>query len=96
LTLARRKGTIKLNKQGVLVVTDLFTVLEQKLEMVLGQTARLKEANAALEQTLAEKEQALKEAEATLEKLSQERELVRQRIDKILNRLKIIDTGESA
>jgi len=79
-----------------LVVTDLFTILEQKLEMVLGQTARLKEANATLEQTLAEKEQALKEAEATLEKLSQERELVRQRIDKILNRLKIIDTGESA
>lgn len=78
------------------MVTDLFTILEQKLEMVLGQTARLKEANAALEQTLAEKEQALKEAEATLEKLSQERELVRQRIDKILNRLKIIDTGESA
>ncbi len=78
------------------MVTDLFTILEQKLEMVLGQTARLKEANVTLEQTLAEKEQALKEAEAALEKLSQERELVRQRIDKILNRLKIIDTGESA
>ena len=78
------------------MVTDLFTVLEQKLEMVLGQTARLKEANTVLEQTLAEKEQALKEAAAALDKLSQERELVRQRIDKILNRLKIIDTGESA
>jgi chromosome segregation ATPase len=78
------------------VVTDLFTVLEQKLEMVLGQTARLKEANAALAQTLAEKEQALKEAEAALEKLTQEREVIRQRVDKILNRLKIIDTGESA
>ena len=78
------------------MVTDLFTVLEQKLEMVLGQTARLKEANTALEETLAEKEQALQEAAAALEKLSQERELVRQRIDKILNRLKIIDTGESA
>jgi len=80
----------------VWVVTDLFTVLEQKLEMVLGQTARLKEANAALEQTLAEKDQAIKGAEAALEKLTQEREIVRQRIDKILNRLKIIDTGESA
>jgi chromosome segregation ATPase len=78
------------------VVTDLFTVLEQKLEMVLGQVARLKEANTALEQTLADKEKALMESEAALEKLSQERELVRQRIDKILNRLKIIDTGESA
>ncbi len=78
------------------MVTDLFAVLEQKLEMVLGQIARLKEANTTLEQTLAEKEQALKESAAALEKLSQERELVRQRIDKILNRLKIIDTGESA
>jgi len=79
-----------------LVVTDLFTVLEQKLEMVIGQTARLKEVNTVLEQTLAEKEKALKEAKADLEKLTQEREMIRQRIDKILNRLKIIDTGESA
>ena len=78
------------------MVTDLFTVLEQKLEMVLGQVIRLKETNIALEQTLADKEKALMESEAALEKLSQERELVRQRIDKILNRLKIIDTGESA
>jgi len=78
------------------VVTDLFTVLEQKLEMVVGQTARLKEVNTVLEQTLAEKEKALKEAEAALDKLTQEREMIRQRIDKILNRLKIIDTGESA
>ncbi len=78
------------------MVTDLFTVLEQKLEMVLGQTARLKEANAALEQALVEKEQALKEAETKLARLSEEREMIRQRIDKVLNRLKIIDTGESA
>ena len=78
------------------MVTDLFTVLEQKLEMVVGQTARLKEVNTVLEQTLAEKEKALKEAEAALEKFAQEREMIRQRIDKILNRLKIIDTGESA
>jgi len=79
-----------------LVVTDIFTVLEQKLEMVVGQIARLKEVNTVLEQTLAEKEKALKEAKADLEKLTQEREMIRQRIDKILNRLKIIDTGESA
>ena len=78
------------------MVTDLFTVLEQKLEMVVGQIARLKEVNTVLEQTLAEKEKALKEAKAALEKLTQEREMIRQRIDKILNRLKIIDTGESA
>ena len=81
---------------GGVVVTDLFTVLEQKLEMVLGQTARLKEANSALEQTLAEKEQALKEAQTALERMSQEREMIRQRIDKVLNRLKVIDTGDSA
>lgn len=78
------------------MVTDIFTVLEQKLEMVVGQIARLKEVNTVLEQTLAEKEKALKEAEAAVEKLTQEREMIRQRIDKILNRLKIIDTGESA
>ena len=78
------------------MVTDLFTVLEQKLEKVLGQIASLKEANSVLQKTLAEKEQAFKEAEAALEKVSRERELVRQRIDKILNRLEILDTGESA
>ena len=56
----------------------------------------MQEANAALQQTLGEKEQALKEAEAALARVSREREAVRERIDKILNRLKIIDTGESA
>lgn len=78
------------------MVTDLFTTLEQKLELVLTQIAGLKEANTALRQSLGEKEQALKEAQAELAKVSRERELVRERIDKILNRLKIIDTGESA
>ena len=78
------------------MVTDLFTVLEPKLEKVLGQMASLKEANSALQKTLAAKEQALKEAEAALEKVSREREMVRQRIDKILSRLEILDTGESA
>ena len=78
------------------MVTDLFTTLEQKLELVLTQIAGLKEANTALRQSLSEKEQALKEAQAELAKVSREREMVRQRIDKILNRLKIIDTGESA
>jgi len=78
------------------VVTDLFTTLEQKLELVLTQITGLKEANTALRQSLIEKEQALKEAQAELAKVSREREMVRERIDKILNRLKIIDTGESA
>jgi predicted nuclease with TOPRIM domain len=78
------------------VVTDLFTTLEQKLEQVLGQLANLKETNAALRKSLGEKDQALKEAQAEMARVSRERELVRERIDKILDRLKIIDTGESA
>jgi septal ring factor EnvC (AmiA/AmiB activator) len=78
------------------VVTDLFNTLEQKLELVLSKVNILQEANAALQKTLGDKEQALKEAEAALARVSQEREAVRERIDKILNRLKIIDTGESA
>jgi septal ring factor EnvC (AmiA/AmiB activator) len=75
---------------------DLFTVLEQKLEAVLGQIASLKEANAALKKALTEKEQALKDTEGAMAKISQEREVIRQRIDKILNRLAVLDTGESA
>jgi septal ring factor EnvC (AmiA/AmiB activator) len=78
------------------VVTDLFTTLEQKLELVLSRMNTLQEANAALEKSLGEKDQAFKEAEAELARVSQEREMVRQRIDKILNRLKFIETGESA
>ena len=78
------------------MVTDLFNTLEQKLELVLSKVNTLQEANATLRKTLEEKEQALKEAEATLARISRERETVRERIDKILNRLKIIDTGESA
>lgn len=78
------------------MVTDLFNTLEQKLELVLSKVSTLQEANAALQKTLGENEQALKEAEAALARVSRERETVRERIDKILNRLKIIDTGESA
>jgi septal ring factor EnvC (AmiA/AmiB activator) len=78
------------------VVTDLFNTLEQKLELVLSKVSALQETNAALQKSLGEKEQALKEAEAALARVSREREEVRERIDKILNRLKIIDTGESA
>jgi septal ring factor EnvC (AmiA/AmiB activator) len=78
------------------VVTDLFNTLEQKLELVLSKVSALQEANAALQKSLAEKEEACKEAEAALVRVSREREMVRERIDKILNRLQIIDTGESA
>jgi septal ring factor EnvC (AmiA/AmiB activator) len=81
---------------GVRVVTDLFNTLEQKLELVLSKVSTLQEANAALQKTLGEQAQALKEAEAALARVSREREMVRERIDKILNRLKIIDMGESA
>jgi septal ring factor EnvC (AmiA/AmiB activator) len=80
---------------GVGVVTDLFNDLEQKLERVLTKVSTLQEANAALQKRLDEQEQALKQAESELARVSQEREMVRQRIDKILNRLKFIDTGES-
>ncbi len=78
------------------MVTDLFTTLEQKLELVLSKMNTLQEANTALEKSLGEKDQALKEAEAELARVSRDREMVRQRIDKILNRLKFIETGESA
>jgi septal ring factor EnvC (AmiA/AmiB activator) len=78
------------------VVTDLFNILEQKLELVLSKASTLQEANAALQKSLGEKEEALKEAEAALARVTREREMVRERIDKILNRLNIIDTGESA
>lgn len=75
---------------------DLFNNLEEKLESILSKYANLKEANQALQQSLAAKDQALKEAEAALDKVSQEREVIRQRIDKILKRLEILDKGESA
>ncbi len=78
------------------MVTDLFAVLEQKLEMVLGQLVNLTESHAALQNAIAQKAQALKDAEGALEKISREREVVRQRIDKILKRLETLGIGESA
>lgn len=85
-----------------MVVTDLFTELDKKLEAILGQfesykqaNVELKEALAAKDQTLAAKEKALKEAETALEQITREKEMVRQRIDKILTRLKILDLGEA-
>jgi len=75
---------------------DLFNNLEQKLESILRKFESLKEANATLQTGLAAKDQALKEAEAALDKVSQEREVIRQRIDKILKKLEILDKGESA
>lgn len=77
------------------MVADLFAELEQKLETVFKQMEALKRANAELKEVIAQKEEALKEAGATLEKITREREMVRERIDKILNRLKILDLGET-
>jgi len=75
---------------------DLFNNLEQKLETILKKFGNLQETNAALEKSLAVKDQALKEAEAALDKVSHEREVIRQRVEKILKRLEILDKGESA
>ena len=77
------------------MVAELFAELEEKLESVLHQLEALKRANAELREVIAQKEQALQEAGATLEKITREREMVRERIDKILNRLKILDLGET-
>jgi chromosome segregation ATPase len=77
------------------VVADLFAELEQKLEGVFKQMEALKRANVELKAVIAQKEEALKEAGATLEKITRDREMVRERIDKILNRLKILDLGEA-
>jgi chromosome segregation ATPase len=76
-------------------MTDLFAELEQKLDAVLSQMEGLKRANAEIREVIAQKDAALKEAGATLEKITREREMVRERIDKILNRLKILDLGET-
>ena len=95
-------STIRINLAGVAVVMDLFAELDQKLETLLSQYESYKQANAELkenlaakEQALAAKEKALKEAEDALEQITREKEMVRQRIDKILNRLKILDLGEA-
>lgn len=75
---------------------DLFAELEQKLETLLDQFEKYKQDNLQLKQALAAKEEALKAAEAALEQITREKELVRQRIDKILNRLKILELGETS
>jgi septal ring factor EnvC (AmiA/AmiB activator) len=95
LTIKSRKSTINI-QWGVQVVTELFTTLEQKLELVLKKMSALQEATAALQKSLEEKDAALRAAQAELAQVSRDREMVRDRIDKILNRLKFIDTGESA
>ena len=84
------------------MVMDLFAELDQKLEVVLSQfekykqtIAELKDSLAVKEQALLTKDRALREAEAALEQITREKEIVRQRIDKILNRLKILDLGEA-
>ena len=77
------------------MVMDLFAELEQKLDIVLSKIENYKQAIAELKENLAAKDRALQEAEAALEQITREKEMVRQRIDKILNRLKILDLGEA-
>lgn len=69
---------------------ELFEVLEKKLEQVLDQYQTLKSDNAGLLKSLEDKEQALLEAKDTLEKMTRERELVRHRIDQLLNKIEIL------
>lgn len=69
---------------------ELFEVLEKRLEQVLTQYQNLKTANASLLKSLEEKEQALNDAQESLDKMGRERELVRQRIDQLLNKLEIL------
>ena len=101
LTFESLMSTIRSKSWGETVAMDSFAELDQKLEILLNQYERYKQANAELkenlaakEQALAAKEKALKEAETALEQITREKEMVRQRIDKILNRLKILDLGE--
>jgi len=72
------------------VSLELFEVLEKKLEQVLDQYQTLKSDNAGLLKSLEDKEQALLEAKDTLEKMTRERELVRHRIDQLLNKIEIL------
>ncbi len=94
MTFSRRKHTIKRKSWESMVVDDLFAVLEEKLEAALRKFEALKKQNAELDQALASKDQALKEAEAALAKITREREVIRQRLDNILTKLKVLELGD--
>lgn len=72
---------------------ELFDLLEKKLENILNQFQSLKADNLALAKSLQEKEQALNEALLTIDKMGKERDLVRQRIDQLLNKVEALSAG---
>ena len=69
---------------------ELFEVLERKLEQVLGQYQTLQNENATLMKMLEEQEKALAETREALGKMNKERDVVRQRIDQLLNKLEVL------
>jgi hypothetical protein len=75
------------------VAIELFDLLEKKLENILNQFQSLKTDNLSLAESLQEKEQALKEALLTIDKMGKERDLVRQRIDQLLNKVEALSAG---
>jgi phage regulator Rha-like protein len=75
------------------VAIELFDLLEKKLENILNQFQSLKADNLALAKSLQEKEQALNEALLTIDKMGKERDLVRQRIDQLLNKVEALSAG---
>lgn len=69
---------------------ELFEVLERKLEQLLGQYQTLQSENATLMKMLEEQEKALADTREALGKLNKERDLVRQRLDQLLNKLEVL------
>jgi cell division protein ZapB len=72
------------------VALELFEVLERKLEQVLAQYQNLQNENATLVKMLEEQEKALAETREALNKMNKERDVVRQRIDQLLNKLEVL------
>jgi len=72
------------------VALKLFEVLEGKLEQILAQYQALQTENATLMKMLDEQEKALGETREALNKMSKERDVVRQRIDQLLNKLEVL------
>jgi cell division protein ZapB len=72
------------------VALELFEVLERKVEQVLGLYQTLQNENATLMKMLEEQEKALAETREALGKLNKERDVVRQRIDQLLNKLEVL------
>ncbi len=69
---------------------ELLELLEKKLEQVLSQFQKLKADSAELVKELEAKELALLEAKEAMDKMAQERELVRQRVDQLLNKIEAL------